>query len=256
MTIFDILVICGGGVLVLLAVFSAFAAFRGEDRVRAIQDTQSYTALEIQQIYRHAGGGFGQPCEITGVAECDWSMAGPLSGQPCIAYSHTITWEEWKQTVHYERNALGGQKLDTDDHYVGGGTDVDDRHVPTFWVRDATGRILIDPQNAELDLLEIDERYEDVSSSFGGTRRATRKEKALPVGHQVYVLGYLGERQGEPTLTRHPSNPQNKFLISYRSEQDFARANSRNASLYYFLAGSSGTIGLLLVLWRLLIHRV
>jgi hypothetical protein len=53
---------------------------------------------------------------------------------------------------------------------------------------------------------------------------------------------------------RHPSNPQKKFLISYRSERDLARASSRSASLYYFLAGSSGTVGLLLVLWRVLVR--
>lgn len=254
MTVFDILIICGGGILALVAAACAFAAFRGEDRVQAIQDTPSFNALEIQQIHRHAGGGFGQPCEIVGVAECEWSLTGPLSGQPCVAYSHTITWEEWKQTVHHERDGFGRRKFDTSDHYIGGGTDVDDRHVQTFWVRDATGRVRVDPQNAEIDLMEIDERYEDMSTSFGGTRRATRIEKALPLGHQVYVLGYLGERQGEPVLMRHPSNPQKKFLISYRSERDFARASSRSASLYYFLAGSTGTVGLLLVLWRLLVH--
>ena len=33
------------------------------------------------------------------------------------------------------------------------------------------------------------------------------------------MLGYLAERQGQPIIQRHVSNPSKKFLISYRSEQ-------------------------------------
>jgi hypothetical protein len=95
-----------------------------------------------------------------------------------------------------------------------------------------------------------------VTSSFGDSERRTRREeKALPLGQQVYVLGYLGERAGEPIIQCHPSAPAKKFLISYRDEQALTRSNRLRAGLFYFLGGISGSAGVLMVFWRLLVLR-
>ena len=79
--------------------------------------------------------------------------------------------------------------------------------------------------------------------------------RELPVGQPVYVLGYLGERQGQPVIQRHTSDTSKKFLISYRSEQALTRANRLRAAVFYFVAGISGSAGVLLIAWRLLILR-
>jgi hypothetical protein len=135
----------------------------------------------------------------------------------------------------------------------GSSTEVNDRHVPTFWVRDATGRVLVDPLTAELDLQALDERYEVLTASSGGSeRRAWHIEKGLLVGHQVYVLGYISEQSGQPALRRHPRDRDKKFIISYRSEQELSRATNRRANLFYTLAALSGVGGILLVGWQVL----
>jgi hypothetical protein len=248
MTTLDIILLCAGGLLVLVAAICVVAAARGEGRLQAIQAVPTTSAHDIAAIHR-ANGAYGQACEVTGVIECDASLSAPLSGQSCIAYSHGVAWEEWGRPAMYGRHSGAGEMV-----YRNGGTEFDDRRVPLFWVRDATGRVLIDPTNAELDLLEIDQRYDVVSSSFGDSERRTRREeKALPLGGQVYVLGYLGERQGQPVVRRHPSDAAKKFLISHRGEQELTSANRTQAAIFYFVAGISGSLGVLLVLWRVLL---
>jgi len=250
MTSLTIILLCAGGLLLMVAAICVTAALRGEDRLLAIQDTPTSSAQDILAIHRN-NGAYGQACEVTGVIECDASLSGPLSGQSCVAYSHTLTWEEWGRPSGFDRRHGTSDLI-----YRNGGTEFDDRRAPTFWVRDASGRVLIDPINAELDLQAIDSRYEVVTSSFGDSERRTRREeKGLLLGRQVYVLGYMGERQGQPVIQRHPSNPSKKFLISYRDEQALTRTNRMRAAVFYFVAGISGSAGVLLIFWRLLLLR-
>ncbi|MEO7908030.1 MAG: GIDE domain-containing protein [Roseiflexaceae bacterium] len=83
--------------------------------------------------------------------------------------------------------------------------------------------------------------------------RRRREEKGLPLGQPVYVLGYLGERQGQPIIQRNVSDSSKKFLISYRSEQALTRSNRLRAAVFYFVAGISSSAGVLLIAWRLLV---
>jgi hypothetical protein len=250
LTSLDIILFCAGALLLLVAAFCVAAALRGEDRLLAIMDTPTSSALDIQAIHRN-NGAYGQACEVTGVVECDASLSGPLSGQACVAYSHMLSWEEWGKPGLFDRRSGTSELV-----YRTGGTEFDDRRAPTFWVRDASGRVLVDPANAELDLQAIDSNYEVFTSSLGDSERRTRREeKALPLGQPVYVLGYLGERQGQPIIQRHAGNPAKTFLISYRSEQELTRANRVRAAVFYFVAGISGSAGVLLIAWRLLLLR-
>jgi hypothetical protein len=250
MTTLNIILLCAGGLLLIVAAFCVIAALRGEDRLVAILDTPTSSALDIHAIHRNDGA-YGQACEVTGVIECDASLSGPLSGQACVAYSHTLTWEEWGKP-----GLLDKRSGTSDLVYRTGGTEFNDRRAATFWVRDASGRVLVDPINAELDLQEIDSNYEVVTSGYGDSERRTRREeKGLPLGQPVYVLGYLGERQGQPIIQRHLNSPSKKFLISYRSEQALTRANRLRAAAFYFVAGISGSAGVLLIAWRLILLR-
>ena len=250
MTTLNIILLCAGVLLLIVAAFCVTAALRGEDRLLAIMDTPTSSALDILAIHRN-NGAYGQACEVTGVIECDASLSAPLSGQACVAYSHMLTWEEWGKPGLLDRRSGTSDLV-----YRTGGTEFDDRRAPTFWVRDASGRVLVDPLNAELDLQEIDSGYEVVTSGYGDSERRTRREeKGLPLGQPVYVLGYLGERQGQPVIQRHTSDSSKKFLISYRSEQELTRANRLRAAVFYFVAGISGSAGVLLIAWRLLILR-
>lgn len=248
MTTFDIVLIAAGLILLAIGVACGVAASRGESRMLAMEDTPASTAREIAAF--HASGVVGRRCEVSGVLECDTTLSGPLSGQACAAYSQTLRWEEWGPAPGYSRRA--GEMVCRNS-----GIEFDDRRAPAFWVRDATGAVLVDPLNAELDLIPIDQRYEVFTASFGGTERRTwREEKALPIGREVYVLGYLADLKGQPVLARHPRDASQKFLISYRSEQELVRASRWQSYLYYLAAGTTGALGVVMIIWRVLLPHV
>jgi hypothetical protein len=250
LTTLNIIFFCAGGLLLIIAASCVTMALRGEKRLLAILDTPTSSAADIQAIYRN-NGAHGQACEVAGVIECDDSLSGPLSGQACAAYSHTLTWEEWGRPGPFEKRSATSDLV-----YRTGGTEFDDRRAPTFWVRDASGRVQVDPLNAQLDLQAIDSRYEVVTSSYGDSERRTRREeRGLPLGQQVYVLGYLGERQGQPVVQRHTSDTSKQFLISYRTEQTLTRTHRVRTAVSYFVGGISGSAGLLLIAWQLLALR-
>ena len=85
MTTLNIILLCAGALLLLVAAFCVTAALRGEDRLLAILDTPTSSAQDIQAIHRN-NGAYGQACEVAGVIECDASLSGPLSEA-----SHSIT---------------------------------------------------------------------------------------------------------------------------------------------------------------------
>src|SRR5690242_3166975 len=136
MTTLTITLLFAGAALLLVAALCVAAALRGEARLIAIMDTPTSSALDIHAIHRN-NGAYGQACEVTGVIECDAALSGPLSGQACAAYSHSLVWEEWGKPGMFEKRAATGDLV-----YRTGGTEFDDRCAPTFWVRDASGRVL------------------------------------------------------------------------------------------------------------------
>jgi hypothetical protein len=243
------LLLIPGAILVIVAVICAALAWRSEGRLAIIKAAQRSSAQDVLARYRHEGGAFGQLCEVAGVVESDASLSGPLSGEPCVIYSSTLNSEEWERP-----SALFRRHVDsTGMVYRGGSTHVDDRHVPTFWVRDATGRVLVDPLMAEFDLKPIDEKYEVMTAGSGQSeRRSWHTEKALPLGHEVYVLGYMDERNGEPALGRHPRDGRKRAFISYRSEQELTRETGLRTNLLYVAAGLTGVAGALMIAWAVL----
>lgn len=72
--------------------------------------------------------------EISGLAVGPYTMTAPITGRECY-YSRTIAWEWKQQGKNKQWVRVAGECM----------------HVP-FFVDDNTGRMLIDPRGAELDL--------------------------------------------------------------------------------------------------------
>ncbi|HEU5011052.1 MAG TPA: GIDE domain-containing protein [Roseiflexaceae bacterium] len=245
------LILIGGSVLLFITALACIiAAEQRAGRLAAMHNTKPYTAQAIAQIHQQIARGslregWGYACEITGMVECDTAILTPQTQQTCVAYSHAVMRETWQKLGAFDHRRAhdsdGWVKTDSSNTY-------DLRHVPTFRVRDATGCVLVDPAFADFDLEQRDKHYEVMSFSIGeGEYRTWHDEKALETGRTAYVLGYLADRDGQPILMRHPSNTHKKFIVSYRTEQELAKATGGAVNGFYFAAGLSGGIALILL---------
>jgi hypothetical protein len=207
------ILIISGMLLLLIALSIAMIAWRRESGLLAMRDTPTISIAELNARHRHAIHGLkrlGEPIEVVGTIECDEPLVAPYSETVCVAYNYSVNESS-------ERYSIRPGKPSSRD-YAFGGRDEQRRHVARFYVRDASGRVAIDPVGAQIDMLETVARYEAYSGLAGSERRIWREERALPLGNRVYVLGYLLSDQDEPLLGSHPLEPGRRFLISYRDE--------------------------------------
>lgn len=157
-----LLVWCGVGFC--LGIYLFYRGFRLLQERRLILDTP------FSKI-RSASIGM---VEISGLAVGPYTMVAPLTGRTCYYY-RTLVWE-WKQRGRSKQWVkVAGES----------------RHVP-FFVDDNTGRMLIDPRGAELDL------HRDFQQQFSDSFFSTKE----PVPDTVRTF-----------LARHGVRTNNKIKV-------------------------------------------
>jgi len=237
-----------GVILLLVAVGCWFAARSQAGRLRAFNAADTFTAQMLTDLYNRVvpalgGEALAQPCEVAGTIEADTPLTGPLSNSACVAYTYTVT-REYEEDVtttdeHGKTKTATEQRSETASN--------DDRRT-RFYVRDATGRVLIDPTDAELDLIDSGTRF-DPAQRMALTRTRTlghrHQEQSLAVGTSVYILGCVVDGQGQPMIARSPKD--GKFIISRRSERELADAAASATRYWYYGASGAGALGLVLL---------
>lgn len=236
------------GVILLLVAVGCFFGGRSQvGKQRLLSATDTYTAQLAQDLYGQVVPALGtdalaQACELAGVIEAEQPLAAPLSGTACVAYSLQVT-REFEADVT-TTDSSGTRKTTVERR----SESVEDRTQRVrFFVRDETGRMLVDPEGAEIDLADSISRTEPPPA--GAPTRTTgyrRVERVLPVGTRVYVLGTIVAGAGTPMVARGPRGKQ-KFLISRRSEQELFSAAGSAARWFYYVAGGAGALGVVLV---------
>lgn len=238
-----------GIISLAIAVGCFFAARSQVGRIGAMNAADTFTAQMLQDLYNQVvpalgGEALAQICEVAGTIEADAALSAPLSGTACVAYTHTVTRE-------YEEDVTN-----TDEH--GKITTSVVRHTETvesntqhirFFVRDATGRVLVDSEQATLDLAETGSRYDPAPPTRNARTRTLgyrHEEQALPLGAQVYILGCAVDGGGQPMIARNPRGKQ-AFFVSRRSERELTSAASSTARWLYYAAGGSCALGMLLL---------
>ena len=169
-----------------LGVYLFYRGFRMLQRKRLIENTPT-------SKIRSASMGL---VEISGLATGPYTMLAPITAMPCY-YAHTIGWE-WKQRG---KNKQWVKFAD------------ENRHVP-FFLDDNTGRMLIDPRGAEMDIhCDFKEEYnksiffsgkemsETVSSflarhGISTDRKVKIEEYCIKPKNALFILGTLTENPG------------------------------------------------------------
>ena len=204
---------------------------------------------------------------LQGTLECDQPLHSDLTHSPCAAFRYRVDrlWEE----EYEERDAKGNRTRRTRS-----GSDLvaeNERRAP-FWLRDATGRLLVVPDGARVDMEKIADRFEPgdrqaaapwwpVLPIPGGNHRGTRRtvgyrlrEEVLPIGSTIYVLGTAADRTGTLAMGRGPEQ-EGMFLVSLKTREEVVHAARQTMILAHYAALACAPLGLLLLIFSLLYRR-
>jgi len=244
-----------GIVLIVIAIGCFFGARSQMGQVRTMSATDTFTAQMLQELYQRVVPSLGsdalaQACEVAGTIEADAALSAPLSGTACVAYTRTVT-REYEEDVTSTDST--GKTITTPTRR----SEVveNNQQRVRFFVRDATGRVQLDPEQAELDLSETYNKYEPAATVSGDRVRTLGyryQEQALPIGTQVYVLGCVVDGGGQPMVARSPRDPKQKFIVSRRSERELTTAAASAARWFYYAAGGAGLVGVVLLVMGLI----
>src|SRR5882757_5636210 len=132
--------------------------------------------------------------EISGVATSPYSLPAPISGLPCFLY-HTTAWVQSDESKTHEWKKDAEESL----------------HIP-FFADDGTGRLLVDPHGAELDLhRDFRQTYSDTIfspqappqvSNFLARHGATEtskvriEERCIKPNDPLFIIGTMAENPG------------------------------------------------------------
>jgi hypothetical protein len=178
--------------------------------------------------------------EVSGLAVGPYNMIAPITARPCYYY-RTLVWEYKQHGRNKKWVQVAGQCM----------------HVP-FFVDDNTGRLLVDPRGADLDLHR--DFQEEFNGSFFSNRddapgnvnsflsrhgvvtsnRIKVEEYCIKPKNSLFILGTLAENPG---IEVAPRPVQDAEAINSFSRQGFSLsinlfAFNTNGSENDFLSGS------------------
>lgn len=213
------------GIILLLVGAGLFYAARGtQKKVAAMRAVATSSAGSVSSLYP------GEAVEVQGTLRCDAPLVSQFSGEPC-AYVNTQVVREYEEE---ERDADGRARWTRKSETVASNT-----QRVAFRVEDETGAIQVDPEQAEIDALQVVNRFEQeptgglviggVSIDLGvGVLSSGRRtlgyrstEQVLRLDSPVYVLGVVRD---DRSIGCAPAGaPDRPFIISYRSEDALSR---------------------------------
>lgn len=250
MSIINYILIVGGFVAFVTSIAFLVIWYRAAGKVEAMNDARTCTVQQLTaMLQQHSPQGdvadLPYLCEVKGTVECETPLTAPISCYPCVAYKRDVShdYEEQFQEEEYEQGAVGKTRriVTSKDH--GNEWLRTDQEQVHFWINDGTGRILVDPEGAELDLARTGYHREDGLAGASALWSTEGKrslcyyhtEYALALGWQGYVLGCAVNRNGQCMIVRHPSN-RSKFLISWQTREQLTGEMKRTANTNLIIA--------------------
>ena len=173
--------------------------------------------------------GFRDLVETNGKAETDGVLNAPHSATQCAYFEATVTRELEKE----ERTTDKDGKVET--NRTRSSEVVSSRKSASpLYIADGDIRVGIDMDGATLNLKDGEDRFEPYESNktytffgvqfsapSGGARTLgfRYKEKLIPLGHPLYVVGEARQSAGALRIGR-PSEKGKPFIVSVKSEEE------------------------------------
>ncbi len=258
--------------LILLAV--AVGCFVGHRNAKAkVGEILYQPTSTIAEIAERAGavtevlgsGHSSDYTEIKGEREAIKTLVSPLGKRDCLWFTASIE-REWEQEERY-RDDEGKQRTRI---VSGSDTLMHEQDYVPFYVNDGSGRLKVDPERANIDLISSVSRFEQEHRVRLSAGRLSLGELSLSIHFQplarqrrikgyrfseqifepsgaVYLLGTVVDRNGELTLV-HPAEKEQRYIISHKSEEQLVEELDNSSKLLWWASIASAVVGLLLSL--------
>ena len=214
---------------------------RQSSKTELMRDTETSAAARV------AAMAAGTPIEVKGTLRCEEPLTSEMAGRKCAYYVSRVI-REYRET---ERDADGDLETKRRSAVVS----ESERFAP-FYVEDPSGMVGVRGEGAEVDALEVANRFEEREDDrpgfkIGGvtvqmgegqqTLGYRHVEHVLPVDAPVYVLGTARAdgRIGAP----EDEGGDGRFLISHRSEEDLSKGYKRDALVLALVAAGLFVFG-------------
>lgn len=230
-----------GSLFVLIALAFVIAYLVQRRKYGTIRATPTFFVEQLQALSddlarRGEGGSLRFITEVKGRVGCDQPLISELTETECVYYRMKVEWEY--EEVFYEEDGDDRREHKREEEEVW----AEKKEASLFWIEDATGRIQIDSEGAELIAQQTlsrvadDEGLPDEEIRVGRfameapwkTSEEERRpkeyrfeEEVIPVGHEVYVLGEVVDSEG--VLRMQKPLRGGKFIISTRREESLLR---------------------------------
>lgn len=225
-----------GIVLLLIGVSLFFVRRRQVQRSFSLKAARRTTVEELEStaaaIAAEIGGGdWRDYVKLWGMIEAEQPLISELKQQPCVVYTMTVE-REYEETV-VEKDSAGKTTTET---RRGSETLSSHRQSIPFYLTDNTGQILVDPDGADLELVEVLNQFQPGEPAGGllslgqfsltlgspqGTGRRTLgyryRESVLPMHRSALVVGTVSDRNGPLTLVK-PAKADYHYIIALKSD--------------------------------------
>lgn len=225
-----------GSLFVFIALAFVIAYLVQKRKYGTIRATPTFFVEQLQSLSddlarRGESGSLRFITEVKGRVGCDQPLIAELTETECVYYRMKVEWEY--DEIFYEEEGDERREHKREEEEVL----AEHKETVPFWIEDATGRIAIDPEGAELiakqtlSRVEDDEGIPDEEIRMGRfameapwktsdeERRPKEyrfEEEAIPVGQEVYVLGEVVDSDG---VLRMQKPVRGRFIISTRREE-------------------------------------
>lgn len=261
-----------GGLIVGVLIFALGFLFiylrKSEmEKVGLLASTETYTAQQLKELQKSiageiGAGSFRQLAEVKGKVECPSPLVSEMTQAKCVSCRSEVV-REYEET-YYEKDDKGNRHMRT---RRGSDTMSDNTRTTPFYVVDATGKIRIEPDGAEFDMVQVKDSYEPANSvnmsgtniSWGGFNFSLNsswsmgegrktlgyrfREYIFPLDRNVFILGEACD-SGAELMIRKPLK-EGRFLISTKTEEEIAQAAMSSANLYKYLTFACFGVGVL-----------
>lgn len=208
-----------------------------------VKKTGLMRRVQTTDAARVSGLAPGELAEVKGTLRCDFPLQSEMAARSCAYYRARVL-EVYREHSEHGHGSRRREK-----------TLSDDEQSVEFYVEDATGRILVPPEGAEVDGEKVVDRFEEADGGFFSSKLGDRYvEEILAVDAPVYVLGVVGA--GGHIGVPPAEDRAHRFVISHRAEEDLEQTWRHRSLLLGIGAGCAFAFGGFFVLVALLFFVV